>query len=477
MSGADLIGTVEPWPSRAALPDGWSWGESPEVAQIQAHKSRLIMQADALANLLAPDAHDQTLMRALYRGAAEWELWLLAQDHGATADARRQCAHSALSLAELSGDLALVEKVLTRWRSVGPTHARFYRDGQKRLQAQSAAFNRQISAQRATLDALVDQHDPGAAERLLAATESFAREGGRGELIALRALAMEVLGLPGAEVVRARFDVCVAFPTEPHAISAYMLALSRLAPDDAPPRTLADGLRWFRGELGVQASGLALRDTHDNDAFFGEPVADQAARVARLALESGSTRDVDYAVFYCVKYLLRHGARSAEAIALMDEALRKHPHASTVRVFRALTAHELGRADAFEDLSTMLQELRGRTFPQWLWQVAGEVFLRGQRWADAAVAFRRGGVDAPGFDDIQWLNQYAVSLARSGAPDAARSVLERAILIAPHEQILRHNLDVLRGGLDEALTPHRIDPFAIVRINRELDQREYAPAA
>jgi hypothetical protein len=43
--------------------------------------------------------------------------------------------------------------------------------------------------------------------------------------------------------------------------------------------------------------------------------------------------------------------------------------------------------------------------------------------------------------------------------------------------IVRHNLDVLRGGLDEALTPQPIDPFAVVRIERELDRREYASAA
>ena len=57
------------------------------------------------------------------------------------------------------------------------------------------------------------------------------------------------------------------------------------------------------------------------------------------------------------------------------------------------------------------------------------------------------------------------------------SVLERAVLLAPEEAILRHNLDVLRGGLDEALTPQRIDlgPFTVrragERIQRELDSR------
>lgn len=478
MSGADLIGAIEPWPSsHASLPDGWSWGVNPQIAQVQAHKSRLILQADALANLLAPDTDDRTLMHALYHGAAEWELWLLERDIHATVRVKQQCAHSALSLAELSGDLVLAEKVLARWRAVGPTHARFYRDGQRRLGAQRPAFNRQISALRATVNALVDQRDPRAAERLLGATESFARDGGLGEMAALRALAMEVLGLPGQEVVRGRFNMCVAFPTDPHAISAYMLALSRLTPVDAPPHVIAEGLRWFRSDLRVQAIGLSLRDTHDDDALFGEPIVDQAARVAHLAMESDDACDVDYAIFFCVKYLLRHGARSKEAIALMDAALRRHSGAPTVRVFRALTAHEIGHADAFDDLSVMLREPQASHVPPWLWQIAGEVFLRGQRWAEAILAFRRGGVDAPTFDDIQWLNQYAVSLARSGASDAARSVLERAVLLGPHEAIPRHNLEVLRGGLDEALTPHQIDPFAAVRIERELDRREYASAA
>ena len=250
MSGVDLIGAIEPWPSsHASLPDGWSWGDNPQVAQVQAHKSRLILQADALANLLAPEADDRILMRALYRGAAEWELWLLAHDLHATAKAKQQCAHSALSLAELSGDLALAEKVLAQWRSVGHTHPRFYREGKSRLDTLSPAFNRQTNALRATINALVDQRDPRAAAQLLSATEPLVHEGWRGEIVALRALAMEVLGLPGPEVVRARFNVCVAFPTDPHAISAYMLALSRLTPDNAPSRALADGLRWFRGDL------------------------------------------------------------------------------------------------------------------------------------------------------------------------------------------------------------------------------------
>ena len=478
MSGVDLIGAIEPWPSsHVSLPDGWSWGDNPQVAQVQAHKSRLILQADALANLLAPDANDRTLMHALYRGAAEWELWLLAHDLHATAKAKQQCAHSALSLAELSGDLALVEKVLAQWRVVGPTHARFYRDGRRRLDTLSPEFLRRNSQLHATIHALVDRHDARAAAQLLSATDPREHEGWRGEVAALRALAMVVLGFPGPEVVRARFATCVAFPTAAHAISAYMLALSRVTPGSDTVRVLADGLRWFRDDLGVQAVGLALRDTHDDDAFFGEPIASQAAHVAHLALKSNDAHDVDYAIFYCVKYMLRDGSRSSEAIALMDAALRKHPRAPTVRVFRALAAHELGHADALDDLSAMLREPQALHVPSWLWQVAGEVFQRGQRWADAVVALRRGGVDAPKFDDIRWLNQYALSLARSGASDAARGVLERAVLLAPDEAILRHNLEVLRGGLDEALTPHRIDPFAVVRIHREQDHREYASAA
>ncbi len=484
MSGRDLIGAIEPWPSsHASLPEGWSWGDNPQIAQVQAHKSRLILQADALANMLAPDADDRALMHALYRGAAEWELWLLAHDIHATAEAKKQCAHSALSLAELSGDLALVEKVLTRWRAIGPTHTRFYRDGKKRFDAQSPLFQRQIAALRATVNALVEQRDAHAAEQFMRATEPFVRDGGRGEMVALRTLAMEVLGLPGPAVVRARFDVCVALPTEPDAIRAYMLSSSRLTPDIAPPRVLAEGVRWFRGDLVVQAIGLALRDTFNDDALFGESIADQVARVERLALESNDTNDVDYAVSLCVKYLLRHDARSTEAIALMDAVLRKHPRAPTVRVFRALTAHELGQPDAFDDLSAMFREPPASHVSAWLWQVVGEVFLRGQRWADAVLAFRRAGVDAPSFDDTRVLNQYAVSLAQSGASDAARSVLERAVQFDPHESILRHNLETLRGGLEEALTPLRIDPlaindpFAAERVQQDVDRRVYAAAA
>lgn len=484
MSGVDLIGAIEPWPSsHASLPDGWSWGDNPQIAQVQAHKSRLILQADALANLLAPEAEDLTLMHALYRGAAEWELWLLTHDLQAPTQAKQQCAHSALSLAELSGDLVLAEKVLAHWRAVGPTHARFYREGKRRLDALSPAFHRRNSQLHATINALVDQHDPRAAAQLLSATEPREHEGWRGEVAALRALAMVVLGFPGLEVVRARFITCVAFPTAAHAISAYMLALSRVTSSNDSARVLAEGLRWFRDDLGVQAVGLALRDTHDDDPFFGEPIERQAAHVAHLALESNDARDVDYAIFYCVKHMLRDGSRSSEAIALMDAALRRHPRAPTVRVFRALAAQELGHADALDDLSAMLREPLSSHVPSWLWQVAGEVFQRGQRWADAVVAFRRGGIDAPKFSDIHWLNQYALSLARSGASDAARGVLERAVLLAPDEAILRHNLEVLRGELDEALTPHRIDlgPFAVEgtdkHIQRELDRREYALAA
>lgn len=478
MNGEDLIGAIEPWPSsRASLPEGWSWGDTPQISQIQAHKSRLILQADALANLIAPGPDDRALMHALYRGAAEWELWLLMHDVHARAEAKKRCAHSALSLAELSGDFALVEKVLTQWRAVGPGHARFYRDGLRRLDARSPAFNRTIDALRRTVDALVDRRDPVAAERLLGATESLVRDGGRGEIIALRALAMEVLDRPGPEIVRARFFACVALPTDPHAISAFMLALARLTPDLAPSHVFTDGLRWFRRDLGVQATGLALRDTYDDDALFGEPIDDQITHVAHLALESGDTSDVDYAIFFCAKNLLRRGARATEALELMDEALRRHSRAPTVRVFRALISHEVGREDGFQDLSRMLREPPNSQVPRWLWQIAGEVFLRGQRWADAVVAFRRGGVDAPKFDDIRWLNQYAVSLARSGDPDAARSVLERAVFLGPHESILRRNLELLRGGVDEALTPHQIDPFDVARIERSLDRHESSLAA
>lgn len=478
MSAIDMIGAIEPWPSaRASLPDGWSWGDNPEIARVQAHKSRLILQADALSNLIAPEPEDRILMHALYRGAAEWELWLLAHDTRAPIEEKRRCTHSALSLAELSGDLNLAKRVLARWREIGPTHARFYRDGEKLLGARLPAFERQILALRVAVNALVDQRDPHAAERFLSATESFVVEGGSGEVAAMRALAMEVLGFPKAKVVDARFVVCVAFPTAPHAISAYLLVLSRLAPDIAPPSALADGLRWFRDHLGVQTSALALRDTRDDDAFFGEPIADHVARVARLALESNNTNDVDYAIFYCVKFLLLRESRMAEALALVDAALGKHPHAPIIRVFRALIANNLGQSGAFEDLSVMLREPHGVHVPEWLWLVAGEVFLRGRHWGDAVSAFRRGGVDALTFSESLWLNQYAVALAHSGAPDAARDALERAARISPDEAILRHNLAVLRGELDEALTRHEIDPFAAARILPELDRREYPLAA
>ena len=75
-----------------------------------------------------------------------------------------------------------------------------------------------------------------------------------------------------------------------------MLALSRVTPDDDSARVLADGLRWFRDDLGVQAVGLALRDTRDDDALFGESIESQVAHVAHLALKSNDARDVDYAI-------------------------------------------------------------------------------------------------------------------------------------------------------------------------------------
>jgi len=477
MSGVDLIGAVEPWPSmHASLPEGWSWGDSPQITQIQLHKSRLILQADALANLRAPDADDRALMRALYRGAAEWELWLLEHDTQATTEAKQRCAHSALSLAELSRDLALVEKVLARWRTLGPTHARFYRDGKRRLDAESPAFHRQVMSLRANIRALLEQQDPGAAERVLLATDPSVDGWLRGEMLALRARAMELLGRPGAEVVRTRFRACIACPTDPHVFGAYMLALSRLAPDEVPS-VVADGLRWFRNDLGVQAIWLSLRDTHDHDVLFGESMEDQVAHVANLALSSGDMRDTDYGIFFCVRYFQQQDYRSQKAMELLNAALHRHPRAPTMRVFRALTAHELGHADAFADLSVMLREGQSSDIPSWLWQLAGDVFGRGQRWDEAVEAFRRGGVDAPGFTDIQWLNQYALSLAQSGAPDRARIVLERAVRLNPEELVLRHNLDVLRGQLDEPLTPHPIDPFAVVRFEHVLDRQEYALAA
>lgn len=160
---------------------------------------------------------------------------------------------------------------------------------------------------------------------------------------------------------------------------------------------------------------------------------------------SGDVRDVDYAIFFCVKHLLWHGARSQEASALMNAALCRHPRAPTVRVLRALTAHDLGHVDVFDDLSAMLREPHASHVPPWLWQLAGEVFVRGERWDEAVLAFRRGGVDAPTFDDVVWLNQYAIALARSGAPNAAREVLERAALLSPHEANLRHSLEGSRA--------------------------------
>ena len=476
MSGVDLIGAIEPWPSsHASLPDGWSWGDNPQIAQVQAHKSRLILQADALASLAAPDDDDRAWMHALYRGAAAWELWLLQHDTHATSRAKQQCAHSALSLAELSHDLNLAEDVLTCWRAIGPTHARFYRDGQKRLEKQGAAFKRQIKA--LTLNALIDRHDRGAAESFLHATAPFVREGGLGELTGLRALAMEVLGYPAAEVVGARFRACVAFPTDPHAFSAYLLALSRFTLDGAPSPVLGDGLRWFRDDLGVQASALTMRDRYDEDTIFGESLESQVAHVARLALASQDTYLVDHAVFFCVKHLKRKAGRLQEAMALMDEALRRHPRAPAIRVFRALTAHELALPDAFADLSAMLREADSAHVPPWLWQVAGEVFGRGQRWEEAVRAFHRGGVDAEGFTAVAWINQYAIALARSGAPDAARTVLERALRLVANESLLRHNLDVLAGQRAEALRPHTIDPFAAARFDQAADRLDYATAA
>lgn len=470
MNAVEFIGEVEPWPSpRMTLPSGWSWGENERVAQIQAHKSRLILQADALCGLREPDAAAQALMRALYRGAAEWELWLFEHDNHATFDARKRCAHSALSLAELSGDLILVGRILAAWCRTGPTHARFYRDGRRRYEAKVVAFDRQIDSVRPLVNALMAQSDRYTAKEFLAATESFAREGGRGELVALRARALELLGAPPREVLRARFAMCVAFPLEGHAISAYMLALARLAPNEPLPPVLSGGVRWFRADVRVQSVALSLRDVHRDEALFGEPIADHVAHVSRLALSSEDESDTDYAIFFCAKHLFLRGAVE-DALVLLETALHKHPHAPALRVFRAFTAHELGRADALGDLSAMIRETQTANVPSWLWRVAGEVFVRARHWVDAVVALRRGNVAEPTFQDVPWLNQYAVALVHVGAPDDARAVLQHAASLAPEEVVVRHNLEVLGRGQAEPLTTHPIDPFTQAPANDGTDR-------
>ena len=466
MNTHELIGEIYPWPgSQLKLPEGWSWGPNEQIAKIQTHKSRLIMQADALATLRDPTIAEKILKHALYSGAAEWELWLLENGDQNLKHELKSCAHSAVSLAKLSGDVPLVVRILEAWEKRGTPRSVFANEATKWVKTNTPLYDARMTMLRDKYgpSVLEDLHDPQNAKRVLEWTNLYADHGGPAELVATRAMALETLNQPVDEIVDARFTFCVGRPTNPRAALALLLAARRLHGERRLPTNLFEAGKWFHDSLVLQTGLLDLAQESDTSGLLGLPTLVQEKTVEQLALHpptNVSLFDIEWAFATCAK-VLAHNGELENAHTLLSTAVEKHPHVMNLRVLRAYEACKLGYPTALNELKEMLADTTLIALPVF-WQVVGEVFIAAAEWSDATRAFRRGGLDESTFGDASRLNQYAVALAQSGDVSTAKNVLKRSLAIAPEDVLVRQNLTALeQGAAVAAIVPQPLaDPFA-----------------
>ena len=328
MSVLEFLGEILPWPASKRLED------------IQLCKSRLILQADALRAAKAIDPWEGMIAHACDRGAAEWEHWLLANICEAPEE-RELTAHSALTLAQRSGDWLLVGQILQTWQTIGERHKRFYRDAAKAYDNHWPAFKREIGELERLSSELNARPAPGAARALLSQTEFYSERGGVGLLLHWRAEAHEVLG-EQAPSQRAEFAACIANPHEWRLAWTWLARCAlALAPIEPSIEARKRALNWYDQSGIVHAAALFFANTRQ--VTNGLPSETLIASTLALR-DSPQSHEVLVFVFENIAWALASRGELARAEAILAEAIDRVPTHSGLVELREATARLLSES-------------------------------------------------------------------------------------------------------------------------------------
>ena len=309
MSVLEFLGEILPWPASKRLED------------VQLCKSRLILQADALRAAIGGDPWEHMLAHACDRGAAEWEHWLLTNERELPEE-RELTAHSALTLAQRSGDWDLVGKILRTWKRIGEDHKRFYRDATRAHERHWPAFEREVTELQKLANALNERPDPNDARKLLSLTESYAERGGVGFLLHARADAQQALG-EQARSQRTEFAACIANPHEWRLAWAWFTrtAMTR-TPIEPSVEARKRALAWYDQSAIVYAAALFLANTRR--ATNGPP--SETLIASTLALPRSAETDAELVfMFENIAWALVSHGELARAAAILAEAINRVP--------------------------------------------------------------------------------------------------------------------------------------------------------
>lgn len=362
----EIIGAIYPWPgTQQSLPDGWSWGEDESVAKVRACKSRMILQADALAALRDPTPHERMLKYALYSGAAEWELRLL--QHPATQPGLSAVAVSGISLAQLAGDAALVKQIwdVAVQKNLLPTES--VATYEKWLEEQLPAFLERRSA-------MLDQYEPilnGDESRYetahLDAETTYQNGGGDLDALALHAMALRKAGRPSEQFLFLRLLECIGHPTDSSVLYGFALLLWELEERRDIPPAIHAGIEWFRDDLNVQIMALALAEKSRAEVPLGVAKLRQAQRVSALIFAHPETKDVRYGAVLCAKTFADYGD-FASANAVLSMSLDRHGDDSDLRAMQAAIQIMLARSSVVNERLVPSEQVMAEQHPvaQWI---------------------------------------------------------------------------------------------------------------
>ncbi len=444
MSVLEFIGALEPWPASKCVED------------VRAHKSRLLLQANALHAAVGDDAEERLLALACDHGAAVWEQWLLVHD-GGTIQNKQRCAHSALTLAERSGDWGLVGEILTTWRGLGPTHARFYREASQRYELARELFERTQARLWSLSDGVVIHGYLDAARTLLNETEADDVGLSRFSLY-LRSFAhsaLDELSLAFRDALAA----CLAMPVEEHFAKRWLALTANCGSSaDDGNRTRERALGWFDASMVVQAGALYLANERPELAVGALDPTHLIDPI--LQLERAMVGDEPHRVFALeiAAWALARRGEHARALTVLDEALTRMPTQLGLRLMRANIALDLGHTDAIAALRRPLA-VHPEALSKAEWRAAGRLLVRGGYWDDAIQAFRRGGVEQ-GVLDLPALNDLAIALARVGREEEAQTILRSLADSQPEDVVVRENLVAIAAARPGEMKSTKYDPYA-----------------
>ena len=149
-------------------------------------------------------------------------------------------------------------------------------------------------------------------------------------------------------------------------------------------------------------------------------------------------------------------ARPAEAVAALEEALRREPRASRLHHLLGMAYRDLGRADearahlaqagavGVRAQDPLLDEVRSLRHGESSFMIEGHQAFRAGDFAGAAAAFA-GAVEASGGSSVGPLLNLAAAEERLGRLEGALGHLEQARRLEPSHPLVLFNLGTLRA--------------------------------